>query len=110
MNKEYKTFEELQEELGDKFEEYMYKSNIELLDKVNQLEQDKTAILLDGNSLINANEKMQSKITQLKMDKSRLAKKLNQLETNIDESIEILKLCDSQCSKETISILERGKE
>lgn len=32
MNKEeYKTFEELKEELGDKFEEYMYKSNIELL-------------------------------------------------------------------------------
>lgn len=38
MNKEYKTFEELKKELGDKFEEYMYKANIELLDKVNQLE------------------------------------------------------------------------
>ena len=38
MNKEYKTFEELKEELGDKFEEFMYKANIELLDKVNQLE------------------------------------------------------------------------
>lgn len=38
MNKEYKTFEELKEELGDKFEEFMYKSNIELLEKVNQLE------------------------------------------------------------------------
>ena len=33
MNK-YKTFEELKEELGDKFEEYMYKSNIELLNKI----------------------------------------------------------------------------
>lgn len=30
---EYKTFEELKEELGDKFEEYMYKANIELLEK-----------------------------------------------------------------------------
>lgn len=68
MNKDYKTFEELKEELGDKFEEFMYKANIELLDKVNQLE------------------------------------------TNIDEAIEILKLCNSQCSKETISKLERGKE
>ena len=38
MNKEYKTFEELKEELGDKFEEFMYKVNIELLEKVNQLE------------------------------------------------------------------------
>lgn len=38
MNKDYKTFEELKEELGDKFEEFMYKANIELLDKVSQLE------------------------------------------------------------------------
>lgn len=30
----YKTFEELKEELGDKFEEYMYKANIELLKKI----------------------------------------------------------------------------
>lgn len=29
----YKTFEELKEELGNKFEEYMYKANIELLEK-----------------------------------------------------------------------------
>ena len=38
MNKDYKTFEELKEELKDKFEEFMYKANIELLEKVNQLE------------------------------------------------------------------------
>lgn len=31
---EYKTFEELKEELGEKFEEYMYKANIELLKKI----------------------------------------------------------------------------
>lgn len=35
MNK-YKTFEELKEELGDKFEEYMYKANIELLTKIDR--------------------------------------------------------------------------
>lgn len=35
MNK-YKTFEELKEELGDEFEEYMYKSNIELLTKIDK--------------------------------------------------------------------------
>lgn len=35
MNK-YKTFEELKEELGDKFEEYMYKANIELLTKIDK--------------------------------------------------------------------------
>ena len=38
MNKEYKTFEELKEELGDKFEEFMYKANIELLNKLEQKE------------------------------------------------------------------------
>lgn len=36
MNK-YKTFEELKEELGDKFEEYMYKANIELLTKIDKV-------------------------------------------------------------------------
>lgn len=35
MNK-YKTYEELNEELGDKFEEFMYKSNIELLTKIDK--------------------------------------------------------------------------
>ncbi len=35
MNK-YKTFEELKEELGDKFEDYMYKANIELLTKIDK--------------------------------------------------------------------------
>jgi len=33
---EYKTYEELKEELGDKFEEFMYKANIELLTKINR--------------------------------------------------------------------------
>lgn len=33
----YKTFEELKEELGDKFEECMYEANIELLDKTEEL-------------------------------------------------------------------------
>lgn len=40
----YKTFEELKEELGDKFEEYMYKANIELLTKI-----DKVIKLIDDN-------------------------------------------------------------
>lgn len=35
MNK-YKTYEELKEELGDKFEEFMYKANIELLTKIDK--------------------------------------------------------------------------
>lgn len=43
MNK-YKTFEELKKELGDKFEEYMYKANIELLTKI-----DKVIKLIDDN-------------------------------------------------------------
>lgn len=35
MNK-YKTIEELKEELGDEFEEYMYKANIALLTKIDK--------------------------------------------------------------------------
>lgn len=35
---EYKTFEELKEELGDEFEDYMYKANIELLTQLQQKE------------------------------------------------------------------------
>ena len=35
---EYKTFEELKEEIGDEFEDYMYKANIELLNKLQQKE------------------------------------------------------------------------
>lgn len=35
---EYKTFEELKEELGDKFEDYTYKANIELLNKLQKKE------------------------------------------------------------------------
>lgn len=38
MNK-YKTFEELKEELGDKFEDYMYKANIELLNKLDKIKE-----------------------------------------------------------------------
>lgn len=34
---EYKTFEELKEELGDKFEDYMYKANIELLNIIKEV-------------------------------------------------------------------------
>ena len=34
MSDKYKTYEELKEELGNKFEEYMYKANIELLEKI----------------------------------------------------------------------------
>ena len=56
MNKEYKTFEELKEELGDKFEEFMYKANIELLDKVNQLETNRDELKHWLISMINANE------------------------------------------------------
>lgn len=33
---EYKTLEELKEELGKKFDEYMYQTNIELLNKIDE--------------------------------------------------------------------------
>ena len=32
----YKSYEKLKEELGDNFDEYMYKSNIELLTKIDK--------------------------------------------------------------------------
>ena len=36
MNKEYKSLEQLKEDLGDKFEEYMYNANIQLLDRIDE--------------------------------------------------------------------------
>lgn len=48
MNK-YKTFEELKEELGDKFEDYMYKANIELLNKLDKIKEWKKQTLFDLN-------------------------------------------------------------
>lgn len=45
----YKTFEELKEELGDKFEDYMYKANIELLNKLDKIKEWKKQTLFDLN-------------------------------------------------------------
>lgn len=33
---EYKTLEELKKEMGEKFDEYMYRANIELLNKIDE--------------------------------------------------------------------------
>lgn len=33
---EYKTLEELKKEMGEKFDEYMYQTNIELLNKIDE--------------------------------------------------------------------------
>ena len=56
MNK-YKTFEELKEELGDKFEEYMYKTNIELLNKLDKIKE--KCLSIKGNpehTIVSKNE------------------------------------------------------
>ena len=37
MNKEYKSLEQLKEELGDKFEKYMYNANIQLLERIDDV-------------------------------------------------------------------------
>ena len=37
MEEKYKTFEEMKDELGDKFDKYMYESNIELLTKIDNV-------------------------------------------------------------------------
>lgn len=74
MNK-YKTFEELKEELGDKFEEYMYKANIELLNKIE-----------NAIDFIKYNSGMISKWTNIK---SRYAQE--ELSTDqLDDLLEIL--------------------
>ena len=51
MNK-YKTFEELKEELGDKFEEYMYKANIELLTKIDKENQKYKEVIDKANNWV----------------------------------------------------------
>ena len=38
MNK-YKTFNELKDELGDKFDDYMYNANLELLKKIDRIKE-----------------------------------------------------------------------
>lgn len=37
MSNKFKTFDEMKEEFGNKFEEMLYKSNIELLEKIENL-------------------------------------------------------------------------
>lgn len=37
MKEKYKTFEEVKDELGDKLDKYMYKANIELLTKIDNV-------------------------------------------------------------------------
>lgn len=37
MEEKYKTFEEMKDELGNKFDKYMYESNIELLTKIDNV-------------------------------------------------------------------------
>lgn len=50
----YKTFEELKEELGNNFDEYMYKLNIELLTKIEKAVEyiEKERFIKDGNLAI----------------------------------------------------------
>ena len=64
MNK-YKTFEELKEELGNKFEEYMYKANIELLNKI-----DKAIELLEKYNFIYNNFFREGIKTKTNIDKA----------------------------------------
>ena len=54
MNK-YKTFGELKEELGDKFEDYMYKANVELLNKLDKIKEIMEADLSNMQKLIAIN-------------------------------------------------------
>lgn len=37
MKEKYKTFEEMKNELGDKFDKYMYEADIELLTKIDKV-------------------------------------------------------------------------
>ena len=83
MNKEYKTFEKLKEELGDKFEEFMYKANIELLDKVNQLEQANKSLRGNIKAIAKTSNNRHLEIKRLlkKLDKNvDLMAKVDQLE------------------------------
>lgn len=54
-----------------------------LLDYINQLEQDKIAILLDGNSLINANGRLQQKVNQLETNRYEVSDDLQSLMNDI---------------------------
>lgn len=49
----YKTYEELKEELGNKFDEYMYKSNIELLNKIDKAIETINLMIYKGYTISN---------------------------------------------------------
>lgn len=52
---------------------------------------------------------LDKKIERLIDSHTKLEDKINDLQQRIDKAIEILKLCNSKCAKETIAILG-GKE
>lgn len=52
------------------------------------------------------NQMQQDKITELRIQVSSREEVTNELQQRIDKAIEILKLCNSQCAKETIEILK----
>ena len=72
MNK-YKSLEELKEELGDNFEEYMYKANRDILE---------------------ANQRLQEAKDSLQNDYQEAVDKINELQDRIDKAISYLKKFD----------------
>ena len=64
MEEKYKTFEEMKDELGNKFDKYMYESNIELLTKIdnvvskleNSIESIDKKIKVEDGMVVNMND------------------------------------------------------
>ena len=93
----YKTIEELKEELGDGFEEFMYKSNIELLTRIDELKNNWNELkkLIDerigdcryflANADVNYEKENMKKFMWLKEELQVLKSKAQELEQGKDE-------------------------
>ena len=86
MEEKYKTFEEMKDELGDKLDKYMYKSNIELLTKIdnvvrkleNSIESIDKKIKVKDGMVVNMNDYQIVRLKAIRMKCKEILKMLKE--------------------------------
>ena len=64
----FKTLNEMKEELGNKFDEYMYKSNIEFLNQIYEMYEENKQLKEEINKHKNILKEIEKNITKIKID------------------------------------------
>lgn len=85
MSEEYKTFEKLKEELGNKFEEYMYKANIELLNENTQLK--KQLEKMQNEPLTDRRSRIDSVLSNIYRQDKQLQNNWNELKKFVEAKV-----------------------